>query len=55
MMIGVQVVNLHIRVQGALMFFKHQTKSPRKASPKDNLRAFKRILGCSLGGLERVG
>jgi hypothetical protein len=43
MMNGVEVVNLHIQVQGALMFLSIQTKSPRKASPKENLRVFKRI------------
>jgi hypothetical protein len=43
MTIGVEVVNLHIQVQGASMFLGIQTKSPRKASPKDNLRVFRRI------------
>jgi hypothetical protein len=43
MIIQVEVVRLHIQVQGALMFSSVQTKSPRKVSQKDNLRVFKRI------------
>jgi len=43
MTIQVEVVRLHIQVQGALMFLSVQTKSPRKLSQKDNLRVFKGI------------
>jgi hypothetical protein len=43
MTIQVEVVRLHIQVQGALMFLSVQTKNPRKLSQKDNLRVFKGI------------
>jgi hypothetical protein len=34
MMIQVEVIRLHIQVQGALMFSSVKNKNPREASPK---------------------